>query len=234
MSSRLKWSALACTICLSLLTGAAAADASMLLPVLSGAPKSARKHARTTSSQHGKKKKKKKTSSRGPAGPRGPQGALGAQGVPGLAGPTGPQGPQGPAGPGASKYFFSEAPSAGDPNHPVIPVGPFQLGLACQPGEKNGDVKLILTGTFPAPLTATLFGTAFDGTKASPSVQELSVPATTSVAEVSVPSGSSRAETDTYVLNAGGSLTWLELWVGAVGGNKVEVAPHCYLSAIEI
>jgi hypothetical protein len=232
MSSRLKWSALACTACLTLLTGAATADASMLLPVLGTATNTARKHPGTTSSHHGKKKK---TSSRGPAGPRGPQGVPGAQGVTGPAGPTGPQGPQGPAGPGATKYFFSEAPSVGDPNHPVIPVGPFQLGVACQPGEKSGDVKLILTGTFPAALTATLFGTAFNGKAFSSHVQELSVPATGPTSgEVVAESKNSQAESVTYLLNVGGSLTWLELWVGAVGGNNIEVPPHCYLSAIEM
>jgi hypothetical protein len=232
MSSRLKWSALACTACLTLLTGAATADAGMLLPVL-GQAKPARGHARSTSSHHGKKKKK--SSSRGPAGPRGLQGAPGASGAPGPTGPQGPGGPQGPAGPGASKYSFSEAPSVGDPNHPVIPVGPFQLGIACQPGKEPGDVKLILTAVFPAPINATLSATAFDGTKTSSRVQDLSVPATgPTSAELVAKSESSRAESVSYLLNAGGSLTWLQVWVGAVGGNNVEVAPHCYLSAIEI
>lgn len=239
MSSRLKWSALACAASLALLIGAAAADASILLPVLSSAPKPARKHAGTTSTQHGKKKKKKKTtSSRGPVGPRGPQGAPGAQGVSGLAGPTGPQGPQGPqgpAGPGASKYYFSEGPSAGDPNHPVIPVGPLQLGIACQPGGKSGDVKLILTAVIPAALTATLSATAFDGNLTSSRVEDLSVPAAGPTSgEVVAENKSARAESVAYVLNAGGTLTWLEVWVGAVGGNNIEVAPHCYLSAIEV
>jgi hypothetical protein len=232
MSPRLKWSALACTACLTLLVGAAAADAGMLLPVLGTAKKPARTHASTTSSHHGKKKK---TSSRGPAGPRGPQGGPGVQGFTGPAGPSGPQGPQGPAGPGASKYFFSEAPSPGDPNHPVIPVGPFQLGIACQPGEKSGDVKLILTAAIPAPLTATLVGTAYNGKLITSRVQDLSAPATgPTSAELPAESKSMTAESVTYLLNVGGTLTWLELWVGAVGGNNIEVAPHCYLSAIEI
>jgi hypothetical protein len=239
MSSRLKWSVLTCAASLALLVGAAVADAGMLLPALSSAPKPVRKHARTTSSQHGKKtKKKKKTPSRGPAGPRGPQGAPGAQGLTGVAGPTGPTGPQGPqgaAGPGASKYYFSEAPSAGDPNHPVIPVGPFQLGLACQPGGKSGDVKLILTAVIPAPLTVTLSATAFDGKVISSRVQDLSAPATgPTSAELLAESKSARAESIAYLLNSGGALTWLEVWVGAVGGNNVEVAPHCYLSAVEV
>jgi hypothetical protein len=116
----------------------------------------------------------------------------------------------------------------------VVPVGPFQLGIACQPGEKSGDVKLILTAVIPAPLTATLFATAFKETTSS-RVQELSVPAAgPTSAEVLAESKHTVAESVTYLLNVGGSITWLELWLGAVGGNNVEVAPHCYLSAIEV
>jgi hypothetical protein len=47
-------------------------------------------------------------------------------------------------------------------------------------------------------------------------------------------SKSMTAESVTYLLKVGGSITWLELWVGAVGANNIEVPPHCYLSAIEI
>ncbi len=229
MPSRLKpIAALACAACLSLIAGAATADASMLLPVLGSATMHAGKHARTTSGHHGKKKKKK-TSNRGPIGP---QGLPGAKGLPG---PQGPSGPQGPAGPGASKFSFSEAPSAGDPNHPVIPVGPFQLGIACQPGKEPGDVKLLLTAVFPAALTATLSATAWDGKAISSRVQDLSVPATGPVtAELIAENKSARAESVTYMLNAGGSLTSLVVWVGVVGGSNSEVAPHCYLSAIEL
>jgi hypothetical protein len=117
----------------------------------------------------------------------------------------------------------------------VVPVGPFQLGIACQPGEKSGDVKLILTAVIPAPLTATLFGTAFKEKLTSSRIQDLSVPAAgPTSAEVLAESKSTVGESVTYLLNVGGSITWLELWLGAVAGNNVEVAPHCYLSAIEI
>jgi hypothetical protein len=107
--------------------------------------------------------------------------------------------------------------------------------VACQPVEKTGDVKLILTAAIPAPLTATLFGTAFDGKTTSSRIQELSVPATgPTSAELLAESKNSKAESVTYLLNVAGSVTWLEVWLGAVGGNNIEVPPHCYLSAIEM
>src|ERR1700731_3813586 len=90
MPLRLKLTAaLACAACLSLLAGAATADAGMLLPLLGSAKGHGEKHARSTSSHHGKKKK---ASNRGPVGPKG---APGANGLPGPAGPAGPPGPQG-------------------------------------------------------------------------------------------------------------------------------------------
>jgi hypothetical protein len=117
----------------------------------------------------------------------------------------------------------------------VVPAGPFQLGIACQPGKVSGEVKLVLTAAIPAALTATLFATAFDGKTTSSRIQDLSVPAMGSTsAELVAESKSMKAESVTYLLNAGGSVTWLELWVGAVGGENVEVPPHCYLSAIEM
>jgi hypothetical protein len=123
----------------------------------------------------------------------------------------------------------------GDPNHPVIPVGPFQLGIACQPGKEPGDVKLILTATIPAALTLTLSATAWDGKVIVSRVQDLSAPAIgPTTASLVAKNESSAAESVTYLLNAGGSLTWLQVWVGAVGGNNIEVAPHCYLSAMEV
>ena len=238
MSSRLKRSAaLACAACLSLLAGAATADAGTLLTLVAPAVKAVPKHARRASSHHGKKK----SSNRGPRGligPRGPTGATGptgASGPQGPAGPTGAQGIQGPAGPGATKFYFSENASAGDSNHPVVTVGPVLFGAACQPkGNEVGDVKLILTSTVPATVSTTAFGTKLEADVTSSTVLEATLPAR-GPTSIELPAGAkgSVAESATFMFNAGGSLSWLELWAGATGATN-EAPAHCYLTGIEL
>jgi hypothetical protein len=235
MSSRLKRSCLlACAACLSMLVGAAAADAGTLLTLVAPTAKTAPKHARRASVHRGKKK----GSSRGPRGPRGaqgPTGATGSQGVPGAPGPTGAQGPQGPAGPGAAKFYFTENAAAADPNHPVVTVGPVLFGAACQPGGKEpGDVKLILTSTVPAAVSTTAFGIKLEAEKTTPVLLEATLPAR-GPTSIELPAGAkgSNAESATFMFDAGGSLSWLELWAGAVGATN-EAPAHCYLTGIEL
>jgi hypothetical protein len=235
MSLRLKRGCLlACAACLSMLVGAAAADAGTLLTLMSPAAKPAPKHASRASVHHGKKK----GSSRGPRGPRGAQGqkgATGSQGVPGAPGPTGAQGPQGPAGPGAAKFYFTENATAADPNHPVVTVGPVLFGAACQPGGKEpGDVKLILTNTVPATVSTTAFGTKLEAEKTTPILLEATLPAREPM-YVELPANAKgiNAESATFMFDAGGSLSWLELWAGAVGATN-EAPAHCYLTGIEL
>jgi hypothetical protein len=75
----------------------------------------------------------------------------------------------------------------------------------------------------------------FDGKTTASTIQELSVPATGPTSgQLLAESKNSKAESVTYLLNVAGSVTWLEVWLGAVGGNNIEVPPHCYLSAIEM
>ncbi|MCU1449186.1 MAG: Collagen triple helix repeat (20 copies), partial [Acidimicrobiales bacterium] len=140
---------------LALSMGIGATDASASKLGVQLFPKTATKKAAT------KKAKAKKKAKRGPRGPRGlkgnpgtagPQGAPGPTGAAGPQGATGPMGPMGPAGPGAVKFAYSGTPVGGDPNHPVLDQGPFQLGLSCQPGTAAGDVKLTLTITAPQTL----------------------------------------------------------------------------------
>jgi hypothetical protein len=239
MSSRLKWGALACATSLSLLAGAAAADASMLLPLATPAAK----HAKRASAHHGKKK----SSNRGPRGPigrtgprgaTGPQGSGGLQGAGGPAGPQGPQGSQGPAGPGATKFYFSEAPSIGDPIHPVLTVGPIQYGLSCQPGKVVGDVKFTLWVTVPDPLAVSVFAAVVQGKPETTTftVLDAMLPAKSlTPTETLVPSNSRKSETGNFTVNVGGALTWIWISAGAVGATaESEVPPHCYTSGMEL
>jgi hypothetical protein len=241
MSSRLKRSCLlACAACLSMLVGAATADAGTLLTLVAPTAKTAPKHARRASIHHGKKKQ----SNRGPRGPRGAPGqkgatgspgATGSQGVPGAPGPTGAQGPQGPAGPGAAKFYFTENATAADSNHPVVTAGPVLFGAACQPGGKEpGDVKLILTSTVPATVGTTAVGIKLEAEKTTPVLLEATLPARgpTSIELVAGAKGSN-AESATFMFDAGGSLNWLELWAGAIGATN-EAPAHCYLTGIEL
>jgi hypothetical protein len=238
MSSRLKRGCLlACAACLSMLVGAATADAGTLLTLVAPTAKTAPKHAKRASIHHGKKK----SSNRGPRGPRGAQGqkgatgSQGATGAPGPAGPTGAQGAQGPAGPGAAKFYFTENANAADPNHPVVTVGPVLFGAACQPGgNEPGDVKLILTSTVPATVSTTAVGLKLEAEKTTPVLLEATLPARgpTSI-ELAAGAKGSNAESATFMFDAGGSLNWLELWAGAVGATN-EAPAHCYLTGIEL
>jgi Collagen triple helix repeat (20 copies) len=118
--------------------------------------------AKAKKRSHAAKKKKIVKAPRGPAGPRGlmglpgpagtpgTPGAPGAPGAPGTQGPVGPMGPMGPMGPGATKFYYDAKPAAGDPEHPVLTVGPLQLSASCRPGEKPGDVNFTYYLTVPA------------------------------------------------------------------------------------
>jgi hypothetical protein len=135
---------------LALSMGMGATDASASKLNVQLFPKTATNKAAT------KKAKKKKKAKRGPRGPKGNPGTAGPQGAPGpigAAGPQGAMGPIGPAGPGAFKFAYSSAPVGGDPNHPVLDQGPFQMGLSCQPGTAAGDVKFTLMLTIPRAFT---------------------------------------------------------------------------------
>jgi hypothetical protein len=235
MSPRLKRSAaLACAACLSLLSGAAAADATTLLTLPGATTKPAAKHGKRASTHHAKKK----ISNRGPRGPIGPSGATGATGATGPQGPagsTGAQGPQGPAGPGANKFYFSEASSSEDPNHPVLTSGPLQFGLACQPGGKAvGDVKGMLTSTILSAVSVTASGTKLESGTTTPVLLDATLPARgPAPVELYAPANGATAEFATFMVNAGGSLTWLEIWTGADGATAGTPA-HCYLSGMEL
>jgi hypothetical protein len=182
---------------------------------------------------HTAKKKKKKKSTRGPRGPRGftgPQGPQGAQG------PQGPQGVQGPAGPGATKFAFFGAPTAADPVHTVLPVGPFQLAISCRPGKKAGDINLTLYVTIPATVdyTQTLEALSPTPPQEPPSVNvgtEEARPITE--ASSNVESGKNPEVWATIMLmnRSTGESTWLELWYGA---NTTGKTPGCYIDGIEL
>ncbi|HSZ70541.1 MAG TPA: hypothetical protein VK756_09275 [Solirubrobacteraceae bacterium] len=217
-----------------MLVGAAAADAGTLLTLVAPTAKTAPRHARRASVHRGKKK----GSNRGPRGPRGAPGQTGAtgpQGVPGAPGPAGPAGAQGPAGPGAAKFYFTENATAADPNHSVVTVGPVLFGAACQPGGKEpGDVKLILTSTVPATVSTTAVGIKLEAEKTTPVILEATLPARGPTAiELVAGAKGSEAESATFMFDAGGSLSWLELWAGAVGATN-EAPAHCYVTGIEL
>jgi hypothetical protein len=144
--------------CASLLAGGAVANANGLASLPGAVIKRASPragaglhHGKRASTRHAKKK----ASNRGPRGPRGAQGTAGLQGGQGMTGAQGPQGPQGPQIPGASKFFFSESPAVADPIHPVIPIGPIQFGVSCQPGASEGEVVLGFSTTIPSPISWT-------------------------------------------------------------------------------
>lgn len=194
-------------------------------------PKSHPHRADAAKSKH-KPKSTGKHGTRGPRGPAGPQGAPGPQGP---AGATGPAGAQGPAGPGAFKFAYYGKPTPNDPMHAVLPVGPFQLGVSCLPGEKTGDVGFKITTTVPAALdyTQTLETLSSSSPQTAPEVtegEEPVIPATPQVDNVA--SGKVVEVWATVMLTdpASGVSTWLELWYGA----KATGAPVCYMSGIEI
>ncbi|MGA7704314.1 MAG: hypothetical protein WB998_05400 [Solirubrobacteraceae bacterium] len=182
---------------------------------------------------HVAKKKSKKKTPVGPRGPRGPKGAPGPAGPQGAAGPQGPQGSVGPMGPGAFKFGFFEVPAANDPEHAVLPVGPFQLGLSCLPGVKAGAVDFKIYVTVPAALQYTQ--TLEMLTETPPQ----KAPEVTSGAQAAIPTTPQSTElehdaetwgTDLLTNPATGESTWLEIWYGATTGSS----PSCFMSGIEI
>lgn len=182
---------------------------------------------------HLAKKKPKKKTATGPRGPRGAQGVPGPQGSPGIQGPQGIQGPIGPMGPGALKFAFYGLPTANDPEHNVLPSGPFQFGMSCLPGTKPGDVGFEIYVTVPAALeyTQTLESLATSGTQEAPSItvgDQAAIPSTPQTANLE----SSKETWATVMLTnpATGETTWLELWYGATTGSS----PECFISGIEI
>jgi len=184
---------------------------------------------------HLAKKPRKKTNT-GPRGPRGATGPQGAQGSPGAQGPQGSQGPQGvqgPMGPGAFKFAFYGSPTVNDPEHNVLSVVPFQLGVSCLPGTKIGDVGFEIYVTVPAALeyTQTLESLVTSGTQEAPTVSVGAQPATPTTPQT-VNVENSRETWATVMLTnpATGVTTWLELWYGATAGSS----PECFVSGIEI
>jgi hypothetical protein len=106
------------------------------------------KHHKRRKRHRGKKHPPSKT------GPRGRRGRTGVTGPTGVAGPTGAAGPAGPAGPGVTRFSFSEAPSAADPEHHVLTTGPLQLGISCRvPAAGKAELRLYVTVP-EAPTTA--------------------------------------------------------------------------------
>jgi len=184
---------------------------------------------------HLAKKKPKKKSSVGPRGPKGPQGATGPQGPQGVAGPQGPQGAVGPMGPGAFKFAFSGAPVANDPEHKVLPVGPFQLGLSCLPGTKPGDIGFEIYVTIPASVqyVQTLESLPESGPQAPPTINSGVEPAIPTTPQIDPIENGKSAETWATVMltnPATAESTWLEIWYGATTGSSAS----CFISGIEI
>ena len=182
---------------------------------------------------HVAKKKSKKKVVTGPRGPRGAQGVPGPQGSPGAQGPQGVQGPIGPMGPGAFKFAFYGVPTANDPEHNALPIGPFQLGVSCLPGTKPGDVDFEIYVTVPAALeyTQTLESLVASGTQEAPEVSVGTQPVTPTTPQ-STNFESDKETWATVMLTnpATGETTWLELWYGATTGSSAE----CFISGIEI
>jgi hypothetical protein len=232
---RMTCATLVALLALSMGIGATDASASNLNVQLF--PKTATKKAAT------KKAKSKKKAKRGPRGPRGPKGNPGTAGPQGAAGPTGAAGPQGatgpmgPAGPGAFKFAYSSAPVAGDPNHPVLEQGPFQMGLSCQPGTAAGDVKLTLTLTVPQALTFQQF-LAFHDSTASPTNSTV-VNQGSQAAGPGIPISSNVAAgraLDTYgnlvLKDSAGTVSVVTVFYGVDATTGPSSHPGCYLSGM--
>ncbi len=230
-ASRPTWTTVvvvATTTCLCLLVNAGAAPAKLPIPLPGVWPRVPAHHA--TTSHKSKKRGHHRTGHRSHHGPRGPQG------IPGPAGPPGLPGPPGSAGPGATKFYLYEAPTSNDQIHPLLTVGPFRLGIACQPGEEAGAIKFIVSEQITETLNAAEFGfnttngkaVAFDfdaTTAAQPPTQMETVVKT---AERSDTAGD-------LVVNANGTTTWLEIFYGAIGSTYQAGTPaHCYMGGIEL
>ncbi len=185
-----------------------------------------------------KKGKKKPTpSNRGPRGATGPKGATGPAGATGLPGPTGATGATGatgPAGPGATKFFFAEAPKAGDIEHQVLTVGPLQLGLSCTPGKAAGEVAFTIYESFPVAgvqvAEGDRFSTVLDAGSAS------------STMEVKAGSSGEGYAVSAMLQAPGGAPVYLYIQYGATtesetisnGGLTINKSPACDLSGYEV
>jgi hypothetical protein len=219
---------------LALSMGMGATDASASKLEVQLFPKAATKKAPT------KKAKSKKKAKRGPRGPKGNSGPAGAQGAPGPTGAAGPQGatgPMGPAGPGALKFAYNSAPVAGDPDHPVLTQGPFQVGLSCQPGAAAGDVKLILTLTVPVTLSFEQLLISYNTPSATPSNtrvdQGIQPAAPPTMAPVNVLAGKTVANYANLILqDPAGTISVLTLFYGANAQTGPSSNPGCYLSGM--
>ncbi|MDQ6811716.1 MAG: hypothetical protein M3Z95_07455 [Actinomycetota bacterium] len=135
-----------------------------------------------------------------------------------------------------SKFFFTESPAVADPVHPVIPIGPIQFGISCQPGALEGEVVLGFSTTIASPISwttvATVSGT---GEVTTSSVYDAStaVPVAPQTSLKFVKAKGRRDQTATFIIDASGFITWLQVSLGAVGGEN-SAPSHCYMSGIEI
>jgi len=218
--------------CVVLLAGGAVAQAKLPVPLPGFGQTVAGAHAKPAkhSSKH------KPSTKQGPRGPRGLPGAQGPQGVAGPQGIPGPQGLPGPAGPGAVKFFLSEAPTSNDPVHPLLTVGPLQIGMGCQPGTAAGDVKFTVSESIPNPLITTEFG--FDTENGTAKAFDFDIETPITPPTTSSSNLESKDRTDTagdLVISSNGVTTWLELFYGVVGATYQPGTPaHCYMSGVEI
>src|SRR6202035_183272 len=183
---------------------------------------------------HAAKKKKKAKTLRGPAGPRGLMGPLGPAGTPGAAGPQGPIGPigpMGPMGPGATKFYYDSAPIPGDTEHPVLTVGPLQLGVSCKPGEKPGDVNFTYYITIPAaPLKD--ISTSFGETGTSVSTITINETASHVPIPTNVPAAGPALTSSGELMLQGpsGGPAYLAITYGA----ETKPTAHCFMAGYEL
>lgn len=221
--------------CVVLLAGGTVAQAKLPVPLPGFGLSVAGPHAKPAKHQTKHKPSTKQ-------GPRGPRGLTGAQGPQGVAGPTGAQGPQGvagppgPAGPGAVKFFLSEAPTSNDAIHPLLTVGPLQLGMSCQPGVAPGDVNFTASESIPNPLMVTEFGFDTENGTANPFDFDIETPMTPPKTSSSNIESKDRSDTaGDLVISSNGVTTWLEIFYGVVGATYQSGTPaHCYMSGVEL
>jgi hypothetical protein len=133
------------------------------------------------------------------------------------------------------KFSFVGAPTVGDPDHAVLPTGPFQLGISCRPGKSAGDINLTLFATIPSPLeyTQTLEAVSPSPPQPAPSVKEGLEPARPITESSSNVEAGKNPEVwaALMVTDLGtGESAWLSLWYGATTG----ASPHCFIKGIEL
>jgi hypothetical protein len=232
---RITCATLVALLALSMGMGATDASASNLKVQLF--PKTATKKAATKKATTKKKAKRGPRGRRGPRGAKGTPGAAGPQGAPGQTGAGGPQGATGPAGPGAFKFAYNTTPIGGDPNHPVLDQGPFQLGLSCQPGTAAGDVQITLTITVPQALTYQQFIASYNSASATPNSTFVSqgtqaaIPATQSPTNV-LAGERANAYANVVLQDPAGTVSVLTLFYGADASTGPGSHPGCYMSGM--